>query len=136
MSRTLSTESGKIEASLNPHPANEAGHQGDVSQCPFFDIVKPSLKQASANIVQDIAEVKSKDEHNQKFDYEGFFVDQVLKKKQDHSYRIFKKVARDAQNFPHAKEFSNDRSGNDVKVWCSNDYMGITTHPEVKKAIM
>lgn len=33
-------------------------YAGNVSDCPFFDIVKPSLKIASANIVQDICEVK------------------------------------------------------------------------------
>ena len=57
-----------------------------------------------------------------------------MKKKKDHSYRVFKKVARDAKNFPYASEFSDGKK--DIKVWCSNDYMGITTHPEVKKAIM
>jgi len=34
-------------------------YSGNVSECPFFDIVKPSLKVASAKIVQDICEVKS-----------------------------------------------------------------------------
>lgn len=57
-----------------------------------------------------------------------------MKKKKDHSYRVFKKVARDAKNFPYANEFSDGKK--EIKVWCSNDYMGITTHPEVKKAIM
>jgi len=68
------------------------------------------------------------------FHYERFFLEQIMKKKKDHSYRVFKKVARDAKNFPYAKEFSDDCRA--IKVWCSNDYMGITTHPEVKKAIM
>lgn len=68
------------------------------------------------------------------FAYERFFLEQIMKKKKDHSYRVFKKVARDAQNFPYATEFSN--GSKQIKVWCSNDYMGITTHPEVKKAIM
>ncbi|OTF77774.1 hypothetical protein BLA29_014966 [Euroglyphus maynei] len=59
-----------------------------------------------------------------------------MKKKKDHSYRVFKKVARDAKNFPYAKEFSDEQNKRRIQVWCSNDYMGITTHPEVKQAIM
>lgn len=68
------------------------------------------------------------------FHYEKFFQEQILKKKQDHSYRVFKKVARDARNFPYAKEYTKQTQK--IKVWCSNDYMGITTHPEVKRAVM
>lgn len=33
--------------------------EGDVSQCPFFDIFKPTLQKASDNVVQDICEVKN-----------------------------------------------------------------------------
>lgn len=124
-----------------------------MSQCPFFNLVKPSLKVASNKVVQDIYEVKNKRKHRSlvlllsfaspfrlphlaggQFQYEKFFREQILKKKADHTYRVFKKVARDANNFPFAKEFSENEK--DIKVWCSNDYMGITTHPEVKKAIM
>lgn len=68
------------------------------------------------------------------FEYEHFFLEQIMRKKKDHSYRVFKKVARDVNNFPFAKEYSNGCK--QIKVWCSNDYMAITTHPEVKKAIM
>ena len=40
------------------------------------------------------------------FNYESFFDQQIQKKKMDHSYRVFKKVSRDAANFPAAREFS------------------------------
>ena len=40
------------------------------------------------------------------FNYESFFDQQIQKKKMDHSYRVFKKVSRDATNFPAAREFS------------------------------
>ena len=33
--------------------------EGDPSQCPFFDIFKPTLQKASDNVVQDICEVKN-----------------------------------------------------------------------------
>ncbi|KAJ6222121.1 hypothetical protein RDWZM_000666 [Blomia tropicalis] len=123
---------GQQPISTKPLTPPEDHYEGNVSQCPFFDIVKPSLKVASAKVVQDICEVKGNKKEN--FNYESFFLEQIMKKKQDHSYRIFKKVARDAKNFPYANEFSNGCK--QIKVWCSNDYMGITTHPEVKKAII
>ena len=40
------------------------------------------------------------------FEYESFFAGEIEKKKMDHSYRVFKKVSRDAANFPAAREFS------------------------------
>lgn len=57
-----------------------------------------------------------------------------MKKKKDHSYRVFKKVARDSKNIPFADEFTSKHKR--IQVWCSNDYLGITAHPEVKNAIM
>ena len=68
------------------------------------------------------------------FDYEEFFHEQILKKKKDHTYRVFKKVLRNAEQFPHAVEYTwGERP---VNVWCSNDYLGMSRHPEVKDAIM
>ncbi|ODN04403.1 5-aminolevulinate synthase, erythroid-specific, mitochondrial, partial [Orchesella cincta] len=65
--------------------------------------------------------------------YETFFHDQIMQKKLDHSYRVFKKVNRSATNFPSAKEYSwGERP---ITVWCSNDYLGMSCHPEVKKAV-
>lgn len=57
-----------------------------------------------------------------------------MKKKQDHSYRIFKKVARAASNPPFASELNFDREK--ITVWCSNDYLGMSSHPKVKEAVM
>ena len=51
----------------------------------------------------------------------------------DHSYRIFKKVNRDAKTFPAAREFSWGKK--DITVWCSNDYLGMSAHPAVTKAV-
>ena len=68
------------------------------------------------------------------FAYESFFQEQIAKKKMDHSYRVFKKVLRSADAFPHAREFSwGERP---VTVWCSNDYLGISRHPIVRDAVM
>ena len=56
-----------------------------------------------------------------------------MKKKMDHSYRIFKKVNRSAENFPAAKEYSWGEKN--INVWCSNDYLGMSAHPQVKAAV-
>lgn len=58
-----------------------------------------------------------------------------MRKKKDHSYRIFKKVNRLANEglFPKALEYSWGEKA--ITVWCSNDYLGMSCHPEVKKAV-
>lgn len=69
------------------------------------------------------------------FPYDQFFHEQILKKKMDHSYRIFKKVNRLAGpgQFPNAYEYSWGEKP--ITVWCSNDYLGMSCHPEVKDAV-
>ncbi|KPM09515.1 5-aminolevulinate synthase, nonspecific, mitochondrial-like protein [Sarcoptes scabiei] len=106
---------------------------GDVSRCPFYDTLKLSFCEASDQVVNDILEVKNP---KKRFPYDKFFDEQILRKKQDYSYRIFKKVARDAKNYPFAKEFSDEAEDKMIKVWCSNDYLGITAHPKVQEAII
>jgi 5-aminolevulinate synthase len=67
------------------------------------------------------------------FPYEEFFHEQIMQKKRDHSYRVFKKVNRMAAEFPGAYEYSwGERP---ITVWCSNDYLGMSCHPEVKEAV-
>lgn len=57
-----------------------------------------------------------------------------MKKKKDHSYRIFKKVNRLADNFPSALEYTGEEKP--VTVWCSNDYLGMSRHPEVSSSLI
>lgn len=61
------------------------------------------------------------------FDYESFYEQELDKKKTDRSYRYFNNINRLAQKFPHA----HTGSGEHVTVWCSNDYLGMSKHPEV-----
>lgn len=56
-----------------------------------------------------------------------------MRKKVDHSYRIFKKVNRLAMDFPYALEYTGIEKP--VTVWCSNDYLGMSCHPKVKGAV-
>ncbi|KAK7896697.1 hypothetical protein WMY93_022022 [Mugilogobius chulae] len=70
------------------------------------------------------------------YDYDRFFVEKISEKKQDHTYRVFKTVNRSAHSFPFAQDFSvAGREGAEVSVWCSNDYLGMSRHPRVIKAI-
>lgn len=67
------------------------------------------------------------------FQYDEFFHDQIMRKKKDHSYRVFKKVNRLATHFPAAYEYSEKEKP--ITVWCSNDYLGMSCHPKVKEAV-
>ncbi|XP_074644119.1 5-aminolevulinate synthase, erythroid-specific, mitochondrial-like isoform X2 [Tubulanus polymorphus] len=68
------------------------------------------------------------------FDYDKFFQHKIDLKKKDHTYRVFKKVKRDASRFPFAEEHSGKTK--DISVWCSNDYLGMSWHPAVKEAVV
>lgn len=68
------------------------------------------------------------------FKYNSFFMDLIQKKKQDHSYRVFKNVNRLAEQFPYAVDYSLSSVPKKVSVWCSNDYLGMSRHPSVINA--
>lgn len=102
----------------------------DDKKCPFLSTTGAQVKEVN-EAMQDIPPNRSE----VPFAYEDFFHEQIMKKKQDHSYRVFKKVNRlaGAGQFPTAREYSwGERP---ITVWCSNDYLGISCHPEVKKAV-
>lgn len=91
-----------------------------------------SMQQQPKLVDEVVPEIDSKTS----FPYEEFFHDQISRKKQDHSYRVFKKVNRlaEAGKFPHALEYSNNEE-KPITVWCANDYLGMSCHPEVKSAV-
>ncbi|XP_078110842.1 5-aminolevulinate synthase, erythroid-specific, mitochondrial [Sander vitreus] len=70
------------------------------------------------------------------YDYDHFFIEKISEKKKDHTYRVFKTVNRSAEVFPFAEDYSiSGREGSQVSVWCSNDYLGMSRHPQVLSAI-
>ena len=76
-----------------------------------------------------------------KLDYDAFFSDKIQAKMNDNSYRRFRVLTRTADNFPTAKHFASPSSqdtaqGEDITVWCSNDYLGMSKHPEVIRATL
>jgi len=62
------------------------------------------------------------------FDYETFFVGELDKKHKDQSYRYFNNINRLAAKFPVAHTGSQS---DEVDVWCSNDYLGMSKNPVV-----
>ncbi|XP_071815667.1 5-aminolevulinate synthase, erythroid-specific, mitochondrial-like [Apostichopus japonicus] len=95
-----------------------------------------------ATIVQKVDKVTEKQREFESvdgtFNYEVFMKEEIEKKKLNHTYRIFKKVNRRASEFPFAEEFSKPLTsglGQEISVWCSNDYLGMTRHEKVVKAV-
>ncbi|OAD59097.1 5-aminolevulinate synthase, erythroid-specific, mitochondrial, partial [Eufriesea mexicana] len=104
------------------------------NQCPFLAKKHNAVKVASPMIKEDIISVSSIDlKEKTNFPYEEFFHEQIMKKKKDHSYRIFKKVNRLAESFPSAIEYSWGQKP--ITVWCSNDYLGMSRHPAVTDSV-
>ena len=63
-------------------------------------------------------------------DYKSLF-DQELKKYKDQGlYRKFREIDRPIKMFPKAKEIDIEQT-RDVEVWCTNDYLNMSQHPEV-----
>ncbi|MFN4025030.1 MAG: 5-aminolevulinate synthase [Hyphomonas sp.] len=65
---------------------------------------------------------------------ETFFHDELDKLKAEGNYRIFANIEREKGAFPNAV-FRGSRGEEPVKVWCSNDYLGMGQHPEVLAAM-
>ncbi|CCH57943.1 hypothetical protein TBLA_0A01440 [Henningerozyma blattae CBS 6284] len=62
------------------------------------------------------------------FDYNGLFEKEVMAKRLDKSYRYFNNINRLAKEYPMAhRKQENDK----VTVWCSNDYLALTRHPDI-----
>ena len=66
-------------------------------------------------------------------DYESYFNDQLDALRSEGRYRVFASLERHCGFFPRAFE---NRVGDDVTVWCSNDYLGMGQHPVVLDAMI
>ena len=63
-------------------------------------------------------------------DYKSFFNKELQKFKDQGLYRNFKEIDRPINKFPKADEIDGDIT-RDVEVWCTNDYLNMSQHPEV-----
>jgi 5-aminolevulinate synthase len=67
-----------------------------------------------------------------RFDYEGFYNNELDKKHKDKSYRYFNNINRLAKEFPRAHMAAKEEK---VTVWCSNDYLGMGRNSHVLKTM-
>ncbi|MBL0319583.1 MAG: 5-aminolevulinate synthase [Alphaproteobacteria bacterium] len=64
-------------------------------------------------------------------DYDLYFKDAIETVKREGRYREFADILRQAGQFPCAKNY---KTGQEVVVWCSNDYLGMGQNPDVIEA--
>ena len=62
--------------------------------------------------------------------YSNFFKKELQKLREEGLYRNFREIDRPIKKFPKAEELK-DYKERDVEVWCSNDYLNMSQHPEV-----
>ena len=66
-------------------------------------------------------------------DFERFFIDRLNGLKASGEYRVFADLERRADRFPQAVRHVAGEE-RPVTVWCSNDYLGMGQHPDVRRA--
>ena len=67
--------------------------------------------------------------------YKNFFKSELKNLKEQGLYRDFRNIDRPIKSFPNADEsFKNKERV--VEVWCSNDYLNMSQHPEVVNEIV
>jgi 5-aminolevulinate synthase len=67
------------------------------------------------------------------FDYDGFFADSLAALRRERRYRVFRELRRAPGGAPRA-QLRLDGVEREVIVWCSNDYLGMSSHAVVLDA--
>ncbi|MCA1940745.1 MAG: 5-aminolevulinate synthase [Caenispirillum bisanense] len=67
-------------------------------------------------------------------DYEAYFAERLDALKREGNYRVFADLERKVGAFPRAANHA-DGTVRDITIWCSNDYLGMGMHPEVRGAM-
>ena len=64
--------------------------------------------------------------------YKKFFSDELVSLKSQGLFRKFRAINRNKSSFPKAPERFEGKE-REVEVWCSNDYLNLSQHPDVTK---
>lgn len=125
---------------LNPTPINEeipkqtieklVAVESSTGSSSQYCVGASSAAQAKTPSVSVNRPREVKHEYSSMYDYCSRLNELIQKKKDDESYRVFRKVRRFSRNFPYGTE--QDRP---VTIWCSNDYFGMSSHPKVRQAV-
>ena len=67
-------------------------------------------------------------------DFERYFTDRLQDLKDEGNYRVFIDLERRRGEFPKAGQ-TDGETQREVKIWCSNDYLGMGQHPAVLAAM-
>jgi 5-aminolevulinate synthase len=67
-------------------------------------------------------------------DFDAMFKTQLSALKDEGNYRVFAELERRCGQFPMAKSHDKD-APDEVTVWCSNDYLGMGQHPNVRETM-
>ena len=105
----------------------------------YYSILVKRQSKENVEMTSSFKQTPNKKQHvenpeSRLFDYEKFFTDKVEAKKNDGSYRYFKKVIRHADSFPRVQEHTKE-SVKEITIWCSNDYLGLGRHPYVQSKV-
>ncbi|QQS15214.1 MAG: 5-aminolevulinate synthase [Rhodospirillales bacterium] len=69
------------------------------------------------------------------FDYDRFFAERLGGMRREGRYRVFANLERLAGRYPMALYRPPAGAPREVAVWCSNDYLGMGSHPVVLEAM-
>ena len=72
--------------------------------------------------------------HNWKSNYSSTLQSEIDKIKDEGHYRVFNNIDRKAGQYPKATRHSNGQT-EEIDVWCSNDYLGMSQNKEVISAM-
>ncbi|KAG0231712.1 mitochondrial 5-aminolevulinate synthase [Actinomortierella wolfii] len=112
--KAVSSDDMKASVQHELHKANPAPG----AACPF----KPAAATAAIPVSHSTPKA------GKTFDYEAVYAAELDKKHKDKSYRFFNNINRLAQQFPRAHTAKPE---DQVTVWCSNDYLGMSKNPVV-----
>ena len=68
-------------------------------------------------------------------EYRRCFEDAIARLKAERRYRVFAEIEGDARRFPHAVWHRGTHVLQNVVIWCSNDYLGMSTNSDVIEAM-